>query len=72
MYVGHFARRTDLSYMRLASIICVMLHKSTSHVCIFEENYICIKVFPYGLEKPRVFRVKAVYECKCVKVPPQR
>ena len=68
----HFARRTYLSYKRLASVICVMLQKSMSHLCICEDKSVCIKVLPYGSAKRRVLKVKALYECKCVKVPPQR
>ncbi len=68
----HFARRTYFSYKRLASVICVMLQKNMSHVCICDDNSVCIKVLPYGSAIRMVLRVKAVYEFKCVNVPPQR
>ena len=68
----HFARRTYFSYKRLASVISVMLQKNMSHVCICEDKSVCIEVLPYGSAKRRVLRIKAVYEFKCVKVPPQR
>ncbi len=68
----HFASELFFSYKRHAGVICVMLHKSMSHVCICDDNSMCIKVLPYGSAKRRVLRVKAVYECICIKVPPQR